>query len=70
MRGIIDRFEGEYAVVEMDNRIMKNIKIEMLPQGVKEGTAIKYVKGEWQIDRERSENVKSELDELAKDLFE
>ncbi|NLO97363.1 MAG: DUF3006 domain-containing protein [Peptococcaceae bacterium] len=70
MRGIIDRFEGEYAVVEMDNRIMKNIKIEMLPQGVKEGTAIKYVKGEWQIDRERSENLKSELDELAKDLFE
>jgi len=70
VRGIIDRFEGEYAVVEMDNRIMKNIKIEMLPQGVKEGTAIKYVKGEWQIDRERSENLKSELDELAKDLFE
>ena len=70
MRGIIDRLEGEYAVVEMDNRIMKNIKIEMLPQGVKEGTAIKYVKGEWQIDRERSENLKSELDELAKDLFE
>ncbi|NLM20570.1 MAG: DUF3006 domain-containing protein [Peptococcaceae bacterium] len=70
MKGIIDRFEGEYAVVEMDDRIMKNIKIEILPQGIKEGTAIKFVNGEWQIDRERTENLKSEIDELAKNLFE
>jgi len=70
VKGIIDRFEGEYAVVEMDDRIMKNIKIEILPQGIKEGTAIKFVNGEWQIDRERTENLKSEIDELAKNLFE
>ncbi len=70
MKGIIDRFEGEYAVVEMDDRIMKNIKIEILPQGIKEGTAIKFVNGEWQIDQERTENLKSEIDDLAKNLFE
>ncbi|NLL53412.1 MAG: DUF3006 domain-containing protein [Peptococcaceae bacterium] len=70
MKGIIDRFEGEFAVVELDNREMKNIKKEILPEGIKEGTAIKFVNGEWQIDQERTENLKSEIDDLAKNLFE
>jgi len=70
MRGIIDRFEGEFAVVELDNREMKNIKREILPEGVKEGTAIEFVNGEWHIDEGKTKTFKAEIDELAKNLFE
>lgn len=70
MKGIIDRFEGEYAVVELEGQTMKNIKKELLPEGVKESTAIRFIQGEWQIDDGRTKDLKAEIDELAKNLFE
>ena len=40
MKGIIDRFEGEYAVVELEDGKMININKIQLPIGVEEGTVI------------------------------
>lgn len=37
MTGIIDRFEGNYAVVEQDNGEMINIKRSKIPEDAKEG---------------------------------
>lgn len=40
MKGIIDRFEGEYAVVELVDGKMINISKVKLPIGVEEGMVI------------------------------
>jgi hypothetical protein len=40
MEGIIDRFEGEYAVVELVDGKMININKMKLPIGVEEGMVI------------------------------
>ena len=70
MKGIIDRFEGDFAVIELDGEIMKNVRKDILPASIKEGSAIKFIDGEWQIDNERTKNMKAEIDALAEDLFE
>lgn len=41
MKGIIDRFEGEYAVVEFTGRRMVGIHQRDPPSGLKEGDAIR-----------------------------
>ena len=40
MRRIIDRFEGDYAVVEFEGRRMVEIHKKDLPAGLKEGDAV------------------------------
>lgn len=40
MKVIIDRFEGEYAVCEKDDRTMINIKKNKLPADVEEGDVL------------------------------
>lgn len=39
-KGIIDRFEGRWAVVEMDSGKFVDIPIETLPSDAKEGSVI------------------------------
>lgn len=70
MRGIIDRFEGKYAVVELEGRTMENILRKDLPQNVKEGDAIVMINGQWQADRDKTAALKAEIENLSKDLFE
>lgn len=40
MRIIIDRFEGNFAVVELENRTMVNMPLELLPAEAKLCTVI------------------------------
>lgn len=47
MKGIIDRFEGDYAVVEFAGRRMVNIHNCDLPAGLKEGDIISCTDGEF-----------------------
>lgn len=57
-KGTIDRFEGEYAVVEMEDGSMKDIPISALPKDVKEGESLQ-IDGDkvsvGQADKERQE---------------
>ena len=41
MKGIIDRFEVDYAVVEFEGRKMVDIHKKNLPVGLKEGDVIR-----------------------------
>jgi len=70
MKGIIDRFEGKYAVVETESKAMKYIEASLLPPGAKEGDAIVSVEGKWQLDTEETAKLKAEIAKLAEDLFE
>ena len=63
---IIDRFEGEYAVIEYQNTTF-NIPRSLLPKGAEEGTVIRF---NIDIDEKETEtrrkNIKEQLDNLKK----
>ncbi len=61
---VIDRFEGNYAVVEHNNKTYKLPK-EILPNNVKEGDIIKII-----VDKETTKGRKENIQDLADDLFE
>ena len=58
----IDRFEGDYAVVETLDRIMYNIPKDLLPNA-KEGDMFDIV----QRENFRKENIRKLMDEVWKD---
>lgn len=67
----VDRFKGEYAVIEGPDEKMVDIKISELPVGLKEGDCLKKVEGKWIIDEEeknrRIERIKDLLSNIKKD---
>lgn len=69
MVGIIDRFEGNFAVVEVENKEMVNIEIIRLPREVKEGDVLN-IGEEITIDYEETERRKKEIEKMVEDLFE
>ena len=60
---IIDRFEGEYAVVETDKGMI-NIPRADLPTGAKEGDALKLT-----IDADGTKARKKRIDGMMNSLF-
>ena len=68
-KGIIDRFEGEYAVVEFDGRTEDVLRSE-LPAGVKPGDTLIFEDGKVMIDTEATASRKEEIDSLMDELFE
>lgn len=69
MVGIIDRFEGNFAVVEIQNKEMINIEKIRLPKGAKEGDVLN-IGEEITIDYKETEKRKKEIEKMVEDLFE
>ncbi len=68
MKAVIDRFEGEYAVVLVgDKEIKLDIPREQLPEGAKEGS---WLKISFELDFEgtktQEEKIKALLDKLKR----
>ena len=63
---IIDRFEGEYALIEMKKRIF-HIPKSLFPKGAKEGDVIKI---NISIEKEATEKKKQQIDKLSDKIFE
>lgn len=64
---IIDRFEGDYAVVEYSGENeteTMEIPRELVPDDAKEGAILKLV-----VDKKSTQKRKKEIDDLADDLF-
>jgi len=61
---IIDRFEGDMAVVEADN-IYFNVPRAALPEGTAEGDCIGVI-----IDTAATSKRRAEMEQLMKKLFE
>jgi hypothetical protein len=70
MKGIIDRFEGNYAVIEWNGSEMKDILRNFLPKDCKEGDVIHQIGESYVVDRKETEQRKKEIEELAKNLWE
>ncbi|ERM91437.1 pyruvate kinase [Caldanaerobacter subterraneus subsp. yonseiensis KB-1] len=62
---IIDRFEGDWAVIEYEDRTF-NFPKELLPKEAKEGDVLKF---DITIDIEETEKRRKVIEDLAKDLF-
>jgi hypothetical protein len=69
MKGIIDRFEGEYAVVELQDGKMMNINKTKLPTGVQEGMVI-HISEVITIDKAETVKRKKEIQKLTEGLWE
>ena len=62
---IIDRFEGDWAIIETENRHTFNLPRFVLPPGIKEGDVISIQVGiDLVATRKRAEKSKSLLDNL------
>jgi len=62
---IIDRFEGDYAVVELPDLTMVDMPISLIPEGAKEGDVL--VIG---IDPDETDKRKERIKKLMDDLWE
>lgn len=68
MKAVIDRFEGDYAVVLFgDEEIKADIPKKLLPKGSKEGS---WLKINFELDKEgtkkQEDKIKAKLDKLKK----
>jgi hypothetical protein len=64
LKVIIDRFEGDYAVVETEDKIMVNLPKLLIP-GAKEGDVISI-----SIDEEETKKRKDNISKLMDDLWQ
>lgn len=55
LKVIIDRFEGEFAVVELEDKSFIDMPIELVPEGAKEGDIL-----EIQINQEETKTLKED----------
>jgi hypothetical protein len=67
-KGIIDRIEGEVAVIELDNEMI-NFPLSKLPQDINIGDVIHFLEDNTivindQATNERKERIKKLMDEL------
>lgn len=68
---IIDRFEGDYAVCERDDKSLINIERHNLPPDAKEGDyLIENEDGSYYVDIEATENRKQQIRRKLDSLFE
>ena len=64
MEVIVDRIEGDYAVVEIDKGKMCNLPIEVVPN-VKEGDIVTII-----INKDKIKKRKKTIEELMNSVFE
>jgi hypothetical protein len=65
MKVTIDRFEDNYAVVELEDRTMLSMPISLVPEGAKEGDVISI-----EIDNQETERRKGRIKSLMDELWE
>ncbi|MDR4947806.1 DUF3006 domain-containing protein [Neobacillus cucumis] len=70
MRVIVDRFEGDLAVCEKEDKSMIDIPRKELPEEIQVGNVLIIEKGQTRLDQEETQNRKERIDKLAKDLWE
>ena len=61
---IIDRFEGDYVVVELEDKIFANIPRIVLPPNIKEGDELIIT-----IDKNKTSNREKQISERLDRLF-
>ena len=65
----VDRFEGEYVVLEnRKTNEIKNVKKDMLPENIKEGSILQYVNGKYtyneKLTKEETKRIQEKMNKL------
>lgn len=69
MKLIIDRFEGNFAVCEMENKEIIDIERSRIPKEAKEGDILVINSDKIYISYEETEKRRSEIERLANELW-
>lgn len=64
MKVIIDRFEGAFAVVETEDKMLINMPKELVPQGAAEGSVVVI-----EIDMDASSERHKKVTQLMNSVF-
>ena len=66
----VDRFEGEYAVLEnRKTNEIKNVKKDMLPENIKEGSILQYVNGKYTYNEKRTQEEVNRIQDKMNKLW-
>ena len=66
----MDRFEGEYAVLEnRKTNETKNVKKDMLPENIKEGSILQYVNGKYTYNEELTKEENNRIQDRMNKLW-
>ena len=66
----VDRFEGEYAVLEnRETNEIKHIKKDMLPENIKEGSILQYVNGKYTYNEELTKEENNRIQDRMNKLW-
>lgn len=69
-RGVIDRFEGNIAVIEIDGKTI-DVEKALLPKKASVGDAIIIGDdGTYRVDKDTTKKLRKEIDALMDELFE
>lgn len=70
-KGIIDRFEGNFSLIELQNGQMTMILRQLLPKEARVGDSL-IINDDYRIllDTNRTRQRRQEIDALANELFE
>ncbi len=70
MKGIIDRLEGDYVVIEIEGQTKDIPRSQMDPE-VKAGDVVRFRNGKWQTDARatarREDQIKKRMDDVWED---
>ncbi|EJO5348141.1 DUF3006 domain-containing protein [Clostridium botulinum] len=69
MKGIIDRFEEGFAVVELEDKTMTNIDKNIIPKKAKEGDVINIEGDIITLNEKETKRLKEEICKLTEDLW-
>ena len=69
MRYIIDRFKGDTAVLEDENKEFLNVPKSILPENSNESDCLVFKDGKYIIDEETTKELKEEISDLMDELF-
>lgn len=69
MKGIVDRFEGDFVVVEIDG-ITKDFPKSMFPKEIAVGDVVKIDSHQVIILKEETEKRRKEIEQLMEEVWE
>lgn len=69
MRYIVDRVEGDVAVLERNDLEFVDVPLSELPEGVRQHDCLEEEGGAWSIDHDRTAERKRRIEEKMRRLF-
>ncbi|ATF13619.1 DUF3006 domain-containing protein [Brevibacillus brevis X23] len=69
MKGIVDRFEGDYVVIEINGET-QDVEKGKVADGVIAGDAVELIDGTWTKDVDGTESRSAEIKKLMDSVWE